>query len=129
MMHRFLWRIPYFGAISYAVTLGALVSAAYWYVGYRDLAGLYNAYRNGEEETVNLQQSLEEEAAKAEVLEAHVAGLDGDPVELEAAVRRNKNVVREGEKIYRFDLAPARRERAAAPDEDAPETDARNPAE
>ena len=128
-MHRFLWRIPYLGAMAYAVALGALVSAAYWYVGYRDLPGLYNAYRSGEEETVNLQQTLEEETAKAEVLEAHVAGLDGDPVELEAAVRRNKNVVREGEKIFRFDLVPEHQEGTATPDEDVHETDARNPTE
>jgi cell division protein FtsB len=117
------------GAVGYALALGGLVSAAYWYVGYRDLPGLYNAYKKGEQEAVNLRQALEADTAQAEELEAHVAGLDGDPVELEAAVRKNKNVVREGEIIYRIELVPERWEHTAAPDEDAHETDARNPAE
>lgn len=128
-MHRIFWRIPYLSAVTYAVALGALGSAAYWYVGYRDLAGLYNAYVSGEQESEGLRHTLDEEAAHAEQLEAHVAGLDSDPVELEAAARRNKNVVREGETIYRFDLAPARPDRTAAPDKDDSETDPRNPSE
>jgi cell division protein FtsB len=119
-MVRLFWRIPYLSAVCYAVAISLLVSAAYWYVGYRDLFGLYDAYRNGEIETENLQRKLEEDQAKAETLEAHVAGLDTDPVELEAAMRKNKNVVREGEKIYRFELAPERRDRPVASGEDVP---------
>ncbi len=129
MMYRFPWRIPYLGAVSYAVALGLLISAAYWYVGYRDLPGLYNVYRNGELETENLQRVLQEEEAKAETLEAHVAGLNSDPVELEAAMRRNKNVVRKGEKITRFELAPSRRDRPVASGEDVPQTDPRDSAQ
>jgi len=125
---RLFWRVPYLGAVSYAVAIALLVSVAYWYVGYRDLFGLYDTYRNGEIETENLQRVLHEEQARAETLEAHVAGLDSDPVELEAAMRKNKNVVREGEKIYRFELAPERRDRPAASDEDVPQTDPRDPA-
>ena len=119
MAFRRPWHIPYLGAVMYAAALGGLISGAYWYVGYRDLPGLYNAYRDGELEAENLQRVLQEEQAKAEQLEAHVAGLGSDPVELEAAMRRNKNVVREGEKIYRFELAPERRDRPVASDEDA----------
>jgi len=128
MIVRFPWRIPYLGAVSYAVVLGLLGSAAYWYVGYRDLPGLYNVYRNGELEAENLQRVLQEEEAKAELLEAHVAGLDSDPVELEAAMRRNQNVVRENETIHRFQLSPARRDQSVVSDEDVPQTDPRDPA-
>ncbi len=120
MAFRRPWHIPYLSAVMYAAALGGMISGAYWYVGYRDLPGLYNAYRDGELEAENLQRVLQEEQAKAEQLEAHVAGLvDSDRVELEAAMRRNKNVVREGEKIYRFELAPERRDRPVASDEDA----------
>jgi cell division protein FtsB len=86
---------------------------------------------SGEQESEGLRHTIDEEAAHAEELEAHVAGLlDSDnPVELEAAARRNKNVVREGETIYRFDLAPARPDETAAPDKDNSETDPRNPSQ
>jgi len=118
VMIRLPWRIPYLGAVSYAVALGLLLSGAYWYVGYRDLLGLHRTYQNGEVEVEDLQRLLHEDKAKAETLKAHVAGLDSDPIELEAAMRRNKNVVREGEKIFRFELAPARRDRPVASVED-----------
>ncbi len=129
MMNRFPWRIPFLGAVSYAVALGVLISATYWYVGYRDLPGLYNVYWNGELETENLQRVLLEEEAKAETLEAHVAGLDSDPVELEAAMRRNKNVVRKGERISRFELEPTGQDRSVASGRDDSQTDPRDSAQ
>ena len=129
MSVRFPWRIPFLGAVTYAVLLGLLGSGAYWYVGYRDLPGLYNVYRNGELEAESAQRVLQEEKAKADELEAHVAGLDSDPVELEAAMRRNKNVVREHETIHRFQLSPARRSPSVVPDEEISQTDARDSAQ
>ncbi|NLT59368.1 MAG: hypothetical protein GXX88_01940, partial [Candidatus Hydrogenedentes bacterium] len=41
-----------------------------------------------------------------EELSRKVEHLDGDAVEMEAAIRRNKNLVREGETIYRVELPP-----------------------
>ena len=118
--------VPFAGPVVYGIALGTLVCAVYWYVGYRDLPGLYNAFRQGEAESTRLQEELDEVTAKAETLEAHVADLGADPVELEATVRRNKNVVREGETIYRFELEPDRGARPSVVDSEKPDPDTPN---
>ncbi len=87
------------------VVLAGLTAA---YVHHRDLAGRYEEFKESEQRV----QSLHEERRALETeyhgLEQRVQHLDGDPVELEATIRRNRNMVREGETIYRIEeVAPA----------------------
>jgi cell division protein FtsB len=60
-----------------------------------------------ESDTALAQKVSELESLRAEAaqLEAQVNNLDvSDPVEVEAAIRRNKRLVREGETLYRIQL-------------------------
>ena len=85
------------------VAVAGLMAA---YAFHRDFFALYEHYC---ERGAEVQASREElRAAKAleEELARKVEQLGGDPVEMEAAIRRNKNLIREGETIYRVELPP-----------------------
>ncbi len=76
------------------------------YALHRDFVGLYHDYRQREAETQALRDRVRGAEAQARELAHKVERLDNDAVEMEAAIRRNKNLVREGETIYRVELPP-----------------------
>lgn len=73
------------------------------YVERRDLYGRYLQYQQERDELQALQGQLDELNKEESRLKDHVGDLGTDPVEIEAAVRRSKHLVREGETIYRVE--------------------------
>ena len=84
----------------------AMVGMVAAYAFHRDFLSLYYDYRGREAEV----QALREQVRGAQVLEKELSrrvdDLDDDNVEMEASIRRNKDMVREGETIYRVELPP-----------------------
>lgn len=87
----------------YWLTLALVCVLALVYIQQRDLKGRYEAYQ----ETVNTvsAQEREVETLRTAVDEARdrLKGMDSDPLEQEATIRRVKRLVREGEIIYRVE--------------------------
>ncbi len=88
----------------YWLALLAVVVAVGLYVQRRDLGGQYRAYRASDENVRELGQRLEGMKSERESLEKTVKHLDDNPLELEAAIRRGKSLVREGETVYNVTL-------------------------
>lgn len=87
----------------YWLALALVCALALAYINQRDLKGRYETYRDTME-TVSEQRG-EVEALKAAVDDAQhrLRGMDSDPLEQEATIRRVKRLVREGEIIYRVE--------------------------
>ncbi len=87
----------------YWLTLMAmlLVLAAYAYK--RDLVGQYWSYRDSEIELDKLEQSYDSLEQEKQEKTGRVERLDDDPIEIEATVRQTKDLVREGETVYRIE--------------------------
>jgi cell division protein FtsB len=85
--------------------LGLAVTAALvvGYAGLRDLYGRYADYRRNEGEVRALEREIEQLKQTAQELGERKEGLGTNPVEMEAAIRRTKNLVRPGEKVYRVE--------------------------
>ena len=85
----------------------ALVLMAILVISYlqrRDFPGLHQSYLDSEIEIGRLRVQLESLRDQEQRLGKQVMNLDSDPLELEAAIRKGKNLVREGETIYRVIL-------------------------
>lgn len=81
-----------------------------WYVLREDQNGRnmyerYRAYRQSEEQVAAAEVRLKALESALEKAEARVGQLEADPVEVEAAVRRIKGLIRPGEIVFR--LKPA----------------------
>lgn len=89
----------------YWLALAGVCLLALAYIEKRDLKGRYEAWQKTME-TVATQRG-EVEALKAAVTDAQdrLKGMDSDPLEQEATIRRIKRLVREGEIIYRIEPA------------------------
>lgn len=88
----------------YWLGLALLTVAAIGYAHQRDLFALQVDYQASEDEVRMLQRQLEQTAASETQLQQRVEQLHNDPLELEAAIRGTKRLVREGETIYRVPL-------------------------
>ena len=99
----------------YWVALALLTAAAISYAHQRNLYALQLDYRASEDEVRMLEQQLEQSAQAETRLQQRVDQLHDDPLELEAAIRGAKRLVREGETIYRVDVPePVQTEKAQA---------------
>ncbi|MFO7973942.1 MAG: hypothetical protein R6V12_04835 [Candidatus Hydrogenedentota bacterium] len=76
------------------------------YAFHRDLVSLYTKYCESRAGVQHLREEVRNAQALEEDLARKVERLDHDVVEMEAAIRRNKELVREGETIYRVELPP-----------------------
>ena len=74
------------------------------YVQRRDFYGLFQDYRQSEEQVEAMHGQLDALQAEEAELKVRVENLKDDPLELEAAIRRSKSLVRDGETIYRVEL-------------------------
>jgi len=90
----------------YMILVVAVAGMVIAYAFHRDLFALYQSYRERGAEVQASRDELREAQILEEELSRKVEHLDGDAVEMEAAIRRNKNLVREGETIYRVELPP-----------------------
>jgi len=75
------------------------------YVSQRDLEGLYLQYRQSGQQVEVLRQKANTLKEKEARLKERVNHLESDPIEMEAAIRQRKNLVRPGETVYRVELA------------------------
>lgn len=94
--------------IRYFLLLLALAGAAWFYNDRRDLEARRDVVFHSNEQVMLLEQELAAARQALARLEERVTDLHGDPVEMEAAIRRNKNLAREGERIYRVILPEER---------------------
>ena len=88
----------------YWLALLAVLVAVGLYVQRRDLAGQYRAYRASDENVRELRLRLDGMESERQALQKTVQHLDDNPLELEAAIRRGKSLVREGETVYNVTL-------------------------
>jgi len=109
--------------ILYVMVLAASVAMSVMYLEHRQLLERYEKYQQREAgiEAGRAQIADIEAALAAERAEA--ANLESNPLEVEAAIRRIKRGVRDGEMVYHVEglpmgAAPAPAE--AAPQEDTP---------
>jgi cell division protein FtsB len=116
-----------FSRKTYWIALAVVLALCVAYAYQRDLYGLYRHRQSSEIRVRELRQELDELEQREQQLTERVNGLDSDPVEMEAAIRRNKNLVREGEKVYRIELEADPAEPAQQGVRHKPDT--RNPAE
>jgi cell division protein FtsB len=77
------------------------------YAERRNLAGKYAQWQASEDTVQAHRQRLEKLVKERDRLREKVVDLNNDPVELEAAIRRSKKLVREGETIYRIEPGTA----------------------
>ena len=110
----------------YGLSLALILGLTLLYAYHRNL---YGKYLSHEASAAEVRALTEDERAKTDLrdsLQREIRGLNSDVVEMEAAIRRSKDLVREGEHIYRIELPPG-----DAPDPtygDQTQPDARNSA-
>jgi cell division protein FtsB len=92
----------------YRWALVALIAMAGLYIERRELVRVHLEYRESAGKAERLESRLADLEAEAAALERRVEYLQSDPVELEAAVRAEKKLLREGETIYRIVLPDER---------------------
>lgn len=79
------------------------------YVQRRDLPRRYMDYQKSAEELAQARQLCAELDGKIEASRQRAEHLGSDPTEIEAAIRRSKDLVREGETVFRIEKAPQER--------------------
>jgi cell division protein FtsB len=87
-----------------AVLLVALVTV--FYANRRNLLERYLEHGAREDQIGAEQQQCAELQKEIDSTRRRVENLDSDPLEIEAAIRRSKDLVREGETIYRIETGP-----------------------
>ena len=97
---------PMFRWQTYCLVFLLVVSLALFYVVRRDLDGRYQAYLRSDAQVRAAREQCEQLRRDLESARQRVEHLGNDPLEIEAAIRRTKNLVREGEKIYRIKQVP-----------------------
>lgn len=90
----------------YWLALALLVTLLFAYAHQRDLPGRRLEHQRSRQAVTELGRQLETLHEREGHLRQRVKRLDTDPVEMEAAIRRNKNLVRKGETVYRIELEP-----------------------
>lgn len=91
----------------FVLALVLVTTLTLWYVGGRKLVERYSQHQHMQQQTQAAKEQsvrLEKEIANTRERIEH---LGSDPTEIEAAIRRSKDLVREGEKIYRIEKAPS----------------------
>lgn len=74
------------------------------YAYQRDLPGKYLSFQKSQSEVDALRSEKERLEEHSRLLQERVEQLNSDPVEIEAAIRRNRGLVREGEKVFQIEL-------------------------
>lgn len=88
----------------YTLALVAVAGLLALYAQRRDLYGLYLDYEASRARVGNLQAQVDALDGQVAALEKRVQHLNSNPLELEAAIRNGKNLIREGETVYRVEL-------------------------
>ncbi len=92
----------------YRWALVALIIVAGVYIERRGLVELHTEYRGAHDQVLRSEARLAELREEATALDRRVTYLKSDSLELEAAIRAEKKLLREGETIYRIVLPDER---------------------
>lgn len=87
----------------YWLTLALVSALALAYIQQRDLKGRYETYQDTMKTVVEQRETVDALKAAVDDAQDRLKGMDSDPVEQEATIRRVKRLVREGEIIYRIE--------------------------
>src|SRR3990172_13412008 len=90
----------------YWLALLAVISVMAGYAYSRDLYVHYLDYQNSEKQVRAVEKQVDELDRKKVHQEERVNQLQTDDLELEAAIRRTKKLVRPGETVYRIEERP-----------------------
>lgn len=96
-----------------AFGLAAVLAAVYFQQ--RDLPGRYRAYQQRQEQIRQAEAQVAALEATLKTGQEHADNLGTDPVEVEAAIRRVKRMVRDGETIFRIEEVSEAAPAAPAP--------------
>ena len=88
----------------YILALLSMILVVSCYVWYRDLVSRYMVYQGSQESVNQLMAENQVLLRERDFLRDRVDRLGSDPIEIEAAIRRTRNLVRENERIYRIEL-------------------------
>jgi cell division protein FtsB len=94
-------------AARYLLVVLLVALATVTYAKRRDLLARYIEHEVREEQVSAVKQQCEDLQKEIDSSRRRVENLGGDPLEIEAAIRRSKDLVREGEKVYRIETGPA----------------------
>ncbi len=89
---------------TYWIALAATIAVSAIYVDKRGLRELYDSFEQSAHEVRLLEKELDRLKTEESGLRRRVEGLESDPVEMEAAIRQRKNLVRPGETVFRVTL-------------------------
>ena len=88
----------------YFLCLLALIGALALHAQHSDFYGLYFEYKASQERAQTLELDLSKAETERVFLDRQVEHLNTSPLEMEAAIRRTKSLVRAGEIVYRVKL-------------------------
>ena len=88
----------------YLLCLLALIGVLALHAQHSDFYGLYFDYKASHERVRTLELDLTRAETERVLLERQVEHLNTSPLEIEAAIRRTKSLVRAGEIVYRVKL-------------------------
>ncbi len=89
------------------LTLIAVAGLVLAYACHRNLYQRCQDYLKNEVEVQAKRRECETMEERIQASRQRVESLGSDPLEIEADIRRNNNLVREGETIYRIEMVPA----------------------
>ena len=89
----------------YWLALALICALALVYIQRHDLKSRYETYLETMETVSQQEQEVEALRAAVDTARDRLRGLDSDPVQQEANIRRVRGMVREGEIIYRVESA------------------------
>ena len=93
-----------FGGKVFWLTLAVFIGLAGYYGYTVRLDHLYTEYRQSANEVQALHEQSESLTQEADRLERRVEDMKHDPIEMEAAIRQRRNLVRPGETVYKVEL-------------------------
>lgn len=89
----------------YWLALALVCALALVYIRHHDLKGRYETYRETVDTVSHQEQEVELLREAVDEAQHRLRGMDSDPVEQEATLRRVKGLVREGEIVYRVEAS------------------------
>lgn len=90
----------------YGLALIVAVGLTAWYVYNRDLWGLYTDHQKYDAQIRAVREQNKELETEIDASRRRIGQLGDDPIEIEAAIRQTKDLVREGERVYRIEVVP-----------------------
>ncbi len=99
----------------YGMALLLIVALSAGYAYKRDLVSQYRKYQASQEEVNALEAEQNRLVEECSELDKRVENLGSDPVEIEAAIRRSKSLVRQDERVFRIELPEEVDGKASAP--------------